>query len=296
MGELLAFVCALTFSLSGLLLRYGQRSRPRDNGLFMTSLVNLVIYTGLTLGALVLGVLPPITLAGVLLFVLAGVTNTLVGRWSWLQSLRLIGPSRSTSLKSANPVFAALLALIFLGQPLGVNTVIGMAFVLGGVLLLQRSPTSPPRSGDPPSSMAEGVGLGLFSAFSYGCGAVLRAAGLGTLPSPFVGALLGAMVASVSIFASDVARGNLRQRWADNVGRVPRSFLLAGVLAAAAQLSQFASLQYTTVARSTVIASTEPLITTLLSAAFFSQLDTVTRRSAVSVVGIVLGVAVVAFR
>ena len=68
------------------------------------------------------------------------------------------------------------------------------------------------------------------------------------------------------------------------------------MLAAVAHVSQFASLQYTTVARSTVISSTEPLMTTLLFAVFFGQLDTVTRRSADSVVGIILGVAVVAVR
>jgi drug/metabolite transporter (DMT)-like permease len=56
------------------------------------------------------------------------------------------------------------------------------------------------------------------------------------------------------------------------------------VLAAVAQVSQFASLPYTTVARSAVISLTKPLITTLLSAVCFNQLDTVTRRSAVSVV------------
>src|SRR5919198_2073060 len=99
----------------------------------MTSLVNLVVYLGLTLGAWALGAIPPLTTAGVAFFVLAGVTNTLVGRWAWFQSMRAIGPSRSTALKATAPVFAAVLALLFLGPALAPNTPIGVLFVLCGV-------------------------------------------------------------------------------------------------------------------------------------------------------------------
>src|SRR5919198_2383139 len=174
----------------------------------MTSLVNLVVYLGLTLGAWALGAIPPLTTAGVAFFVLAGVTNTLVGRWAWFQSMRALGPSRSTSLKATAPVFAALLALVLLGQRLAPNTLLGMVFVVGGVLLLHgdRSPSN--SATGQPARAVQGVGLGLFSSFSYGCGTVLRAAGLGVVPSPFLGAFVGAVVASVSVLVSDLLRGN----------------------------------------------------------------------------------------
>jgi drug/metabolite transporter (DMT)-like permease len=291
MGELLALIGAVTFSASGLLIRYGQRERARDNGLFMTSLVNLGMYAVLTLGAWALGALPALTLAGFALFVLAGITNTLVGRWAWFQSMRAIGPSRSTALKATAPVFAAVLALVFLGQPLPPSTLAGIGLVVGGVLLLQAE-RRPKLAGS--GHVAQGLGLGVLSSFSYGSGSVLRAAGLGFVPSPFLGALIGAVVAAASVLASDALRGTLGQRWADNLRDVPRAFVLAGILAGVAQLLQFAALQLTTVARATVIASAEPLMTTLLSAIFFSQLDSVTRRSAASVAGIVLGIAIVA--
>jgi drug/metabolite transporter (DMT)-like permease len=292
-GELVALLGAVTFSLSGLLIRYGQRTRPYDNGLFMTSLVNLAVYAVLCVAAWLAGALPPLTLAGLGLFVLAGVTNTLVGRWAWFQSMRAIGPSRSTSLKSTAPVFAAVLALVVLGQPLAPTTVAGIALVVAGVLLLQRDRQPGSSAHGHP---AQGAGLGVFSALSYGSGAVLRAGGLAVMPSPIFGALVGAVVASGAVLGSDLARRNLTRRWRDNVGHVPLAFVLAGVLASAAQLSQFVSLQLTTVARATVLASTEPLITTLLSAVLFKQLDTVTQRSALSVVGIVAGIAVMALR
>ena len=293
MGELLALVGALSFSLSGLLIRYGQRQRPRDNGLFMTTVVNLAMYAALTLGAWAVGALPPITAAGFGLFVLAGITNTLVGRWAWFQSMRAIGPSRSTALKATAPVFAAILALIFLGQPLPPATVAGIGLVVCGVLVLHAD-NRPASTLAGSGRLGPGVGLGLASSFSYGSGSVLRAAGLGFVPSPFLGALVGAVVAAASVLASDALRGTLGQRWADNLRNVPRAFVLAGALAGVAQLLQFVSLQLTTVARATVIASAEPLITTLLSAVFFSQLDSITRRSAASVAGILLGIAVVA--
>ena len=296
MGELLALGTAVSFSVSGLLIRRGQRDRPFDNGLFMTTLVNLILYVILTSAAWSLNRLPPVTLAGVVLFILAGVTNTLIGRWAWFQSVRAIGPSRATALKVSNPVFAAILAAVFLRQVPTLGNGLGILCVIGGVIVLSGEGTRRTASSvaSPPSGGAErgrGLALGLGSALSYGCGAVLRAAGLGYVPSPFLGALVGAVVATGSVLMSDAARGNLARRWADNVRDVPFAFVAAGVLAAAGQLTQFASLQYTTVARSTVIASAEPLITMLLTAFVFRRLDTVTARSAAGLVGIVAGVA-----
>lgn len=297
MGELLAFCTALTFALSGLLVRVGQRQRPNDNGLFMTTVVNLLLYIVLCLGALLLGALPPLTWAGLLLFVLAGVTNTMVGRWSWFQSMRTLGPSRSTSLKVTNPAFAAVLAFAFLQQALGVGTILGIVFVVGGVALLNQEIARRVYGSDEephsPRETAQGIGLGLFSALSYGTGSVLRAAGLSSVPSPFLGALVGAVVASGGVLASDVLRRNLRRRWEENVRNVPIAYVLAGLLAGAGQITQFAALQHTTVARATVIASVEPALTVLLSIIWFRRLDTITPRSVLAVAGILVGVATV---
>jgi drug/metabolite transporter (DMT)-like permease len=111
-----------------------------------------------------------------------------------------------------------------------------------------------------------------------------------------MGALVGSVVAAGGIVVSDAVRGNLRQRWEDNLRDVPLPFVIAGVLAGVGQLTQFASLQFTTVARSTVIASAEPMITALLSVLFFRQLDTVTPRSGIAVAIIVVGIGIVAFK
>lgn len=296
MGELLALGTAVSFSVSGLLIRRGQRDRPFDNGLFMTTVVNLMLYVVLTGAAWSTGRLPSVGLAGVLFFTAAGVTNTLVGRWAWFQSVRAIGPSRATALKVSNPVFASILAAVFLRQVPTLGNALGIICVIGGVVVFSgemtrrtSSAVAAPSSGE--MELGRGMALGLGSALAYGCGAVLRAAGLGYVPSPFFGALVGAVVATGSVLMSDAARGNLGRRWADNVRDVPFAFVAAGVLAAAGQLTQFASLQYTTVARSTVIASAEPLITMLLAALVFRRLDTVTARSAAGLVSILAGVA-----
>lgn len=299
MGEIFALTTALCFALSSLLIKRGQASRPNDNGLFMTTLVNLGMYAVLTLGQFAVGQLPPLTWAAVAFFVMAGFTNTFFGRWAWFQSMRSIGPSRATSLKVTNPAFAAVLAFFVLGQPLGVATFVGIGVVLAGVFMVNQEVGSRlgQGTGNSPAvssaAMTRGVAIGLLSAMSYGVGAVLRALGLAGIPSPFFGALAGSGLAVGSVLLSDVARGNVRRRWAENVRDVPLPFVLAGILSGIGQITQFASLQYTTVAISTTIGSIEPMFTAILSVLFFRQLDTITVRSALAIAGIIGGIAIV---
>lgn len=331
MGELLALGSGFFFALSVIYLKIGQNARPNENGVFMTSLVNVGMFAILSLAAFLLGAVPPLTASAAVFFVIAGFTNTLIGRWSWLQSVRAIGPSRGTALKVCAPVFSAVLANVVLGQPLTLTMLAGIGIVIASVVLVSReagsraSATVAPPVGDESAVLVPGPGLagvienpasgprawyaslgsnpvvlqgillGLLSALAYGSGSVLRKLGLDTTPSPFVGALIGAVVATGSVLASDLARGNLGRRWQDNVREVPSAFVLAGVFAGVAQLAAFSALMFTTVARSATISSSQPMFAALLSLAFFRTLDTITPWSVVGMLGIGAGVAVVLF-
>jgi drug/metabolite transporter (DMT)-like permease len=325
-GELLALFSALSFALSGILLRLGQSQRPRDNGLFMTTLINLGLYLVLTIGLLGSSGLPPgLAPASLAFFVLAGFTNSLLGRWAWLQSVRHIGPSRATSLKSSSPIFATALAFGVLGQAVSPMTLAGTLAVVAGVFVLTheaaRAATARTRVAAPGAAAASGraVGasgsavsgggwvarrlsgaglsrgilLGLLSAAGYGSGAVLRKLGLNAVPAPILGALVGAVVALSSVLVSDLVRGNLGQRWSDNLRHVPLPFVGAGVLAGIGQLSAIASLLYTSVAASTTIASVEPTLTLLLAVLIFRALDNITPRSVVGMLCMSAGVVAV---
>lgn len=313
MGELIALAGALCFSFSGILLKVGQRRRPRDTGLFMTTLVNLGLYLILLAGMLIWGGAPGLALEAIGFFVLAGFTNSLVGRWAWFQSVRVIGPSRATSLKGTHPIFATALAFVLLGQPVSARTLLGLTAVVAGVAILTRGDGAADNSGGATaagiraptyrlltrlarSGRTRGILLGLLAGTGYGAGAVFRGLGVATTPSPTIGALIGSLVALSSILVSDLLRGNLGQRWSDNVRDVPRAFVAAGVLAGFGQLAGFASLLYTTVAASVAVAATEPLLTALLASMVFRATDTVTVRSVAAMLGISAGVAAVVLR
>lgn len=311
MGEVLALISGMFFALGVIFFGLGQATRPNDTGVFMSVAVSIGLYVLLTAAALPFGLVPPPTVPGVIFFLVAGLTNTLIGRWTWLQSVRYIGPSRATSLKVVNPVFASVLAFAVLGQSLTAPTIVGILAVVIGVLVLQQEGEAKPQGGA--SVVATGVGaavlvapgrvglltgpyargiaLGLLSALAYGSGAVFRRLGLDTTPSPLLGGLLGSMVALGAILAGDVARGTAAQRWSDNFAHIPRLFVVGAVCMFVGQITSFASLLYTSVALSTTIQSTQPMVAALISVLFFRKLDRLTRRSVAGMLSICAGIA-----
>ena len=57
----------------------------------------------------------------------------------WNYAVHSIGPSRAAIFIYLTPVFASILASIFLGESLGLFHVIGGAFILAGLLLATRA-------------------------------------------------------------------------------------------------------------------------------------------------------------
>jgi drug/metabolite transporter (DMT)-like permease len=272
------------------------------------------------LGAFLTGNLPALTLGGLVYFLLAGVTNSLVGRWAWIESARTLGPSRGSALKVSSPVFAATLAFFVLGEPLTPIMFGGILATLAGVVVLtleanaqraeatvvrataggaavlahQRPRLSFPTLSNP--AVMQGVMLGLAAAFSYACGSVLRKLGLGTVPSPFLGAFIGSFVAVGAVTVGDGMRGLLVRRFHENFRSLVLPFVLSGFFVGVAQLSSFAALQYTTVANASTIGAAEPLFAALLSVLVFRNVDVVTGRSIAGMLAICAGVGVVVFR
>jgi drug/metabolite transporter (DMT)-like permease len=316
LGELYAFFSSTCFALSVVYLKIGQNRRPSENGVFMTSLVNLGMYLVFLVIQAFMGGLTPLTISGLIFFIIAGLTNTLFGRWAWLQSVRAIGPSRGTALKVTSPVFSTAMGYLFLSQPVTWPMMVGIFIVIAGVIALSQDSKSGVRAakvsspGDPPAgtaprrrwrfdisepAVAQGVIFGILSALGYATGSVLRKLGLDTVSDPVEGALIGSIVAVGTVLISDAIGGNLRRRWADNVASVPIPFVVAGVFAGFAQLSSFSALLYTSVAVSSTIGSTQGMIAALFSLAFFRSLDTITVRSVAAMVVVCIGVEIVLF-
>ena len=69
--------------------------------------------------------------------VTSGLLATLLGQWTLYSALKHNEVSRVVPLCSTYPVVAALLGLLFLGESFSLQKGIGIAMVVGGVILLK---------------------------------------------------------------------------------------------------------------------------------------------------------------
>lgn len=138
MGVLLALTGAVSFSFMNVFVRNGVRPDDPDNGLFITMLINIVIFGILAAAMLLLGAIPTFTPAGVAWFVASGVAATFLGRTALFGGIRHIGAARAAAIKNATPLVTVGLALTFLGERLSIVDGVGVALILVGVLALVR--------------------------------------------------------------------------------------------------------------------------------------------------------------
>jgi drug/metabolite transporter, DME family len=73
----------------------------------------------------------------------AGIVSSAWAKVLLLRGLRRIGGTRSAVLMLLEPVAGALLAAVFLAQPITLATAAGAALVLGAALLVQRPAPAP---------------------------------------------------------------------------------------------------------------------------------------------------------
>lgn len=314
MGVTLALVSAACFGLSSVCSRVGQRSRSRDDGHFMTVMMNVV---------LLLVVLPFSSGAAwswtaLIAFLLAGVATTWLGRATSLRAIRLIGPARQGAFLITSPVFTGIAGWVLLDETVHPLQLLGSAFVLGGLAVMVRSQVvaealesavseSPPRgegvAGRRSLAAAfgnldarrQGYAVAAASAASFGLGFVARKWGLEHYPNAVVGALVGALMSLTLIVGRGAITGNLRRIVQENLRDVPLWFVLAGSLSGLGLLLGFSAFLYLPAWAVAVLKGTQGPWTLLWSYLFLKQEDQINRQLLLAVSLVFLGIVVIAF-
>ena len=258
MGLTLAIASAAFLGLSVVCARVGMRTRPRDDGVFMSVLVNAVLL------ALLLPFLgsPRWDWLGITAFVVAGLATTWAGRATALRSVRLIGAARASTFFISAPFFTALLGWIMLGEAVRPLQFAGGVLIVGGILVVTRSQVmaeplagmegmadSPRREGGHvweirAGRAGRGMAIALISGFFFGLGHAMRKLGIVHYPSAVVGGFVGTMTALVVIVTGETIRGHVSQLVDDNLTNIPRWFVVSGLFSGVGVLCTFAALLY----------------------------------------------------
>jgi drug/metabolite transporter (DMT)-like permease len=135
LGVAFALLAATCWGFSAILVRLGLQSLRPTTGTWMS-----LIPGGLMVMILAVVFNPEEikTLAAVAFFwfALSGLLNFALGRFLNSVSIQQVGVARATPLFSTAPLFATILAIIFLGETITPWLLLGTATIVGGIILI----------------------------------------------------------------------------------------------------------------------------------------------------------------
>ncbi|OEF97477.1 DMT family transporter [Desulfuribacillus alkaliarsenatis] len=266
MGFFFAALTALCFATSNIMIRKGMKPESKDNGMLMTVFINAIFLTIAWLIYRFFFVAIEITLIGLIVYIVAGVFTTFIGRVMLFQSIRQVGPSRGTAIKNSAPIFTILFAVMFLNESIKFLPFLGMLLVLSGLgiqgfyMVRHTSKASMENQ-----LLRTGYLFGLASAIAFGVGQGVRKLGVEHLPDPFFGAFISATVALVLTLVMEGRKGDIVDRIKQQYQTINYYFVIAGVFTSIAVLSFFLAMMFIQVSYVSVIVALEPILTIILS-------------------------------
>ncbi|HEX5370640.1 MAG TPA: DMT family transporter [Dehalococcoidia bacterium] len=130
-----ALSAAVAWALSAISVRLGLRYMPATLGTFISLCCGLVLML-VVVGLFQRSQIGDVTLSVAGIFALVGLFNFIFGRYLNFLSISHLGVVRATPIASTTPLFAAVLAVIFLGESIDALTIIGTLFVMSGIYLV----------------------------------------------------------------------------------------------------------------------------------------------------------------
>lgn len=133
-GIILALGAAFSNAISKVMVRKGTDTGRSDDVLLIVTLINLAVIV--PIAALIHYPEYGLTPQSLLAFVIAGILTSLLGRVLNFKSIERIGASRTVPIVAAHAVVAVISAAIILGDRPGLIHIIGILFVIAGVVTI----------------------------------------------------------------------------------------------------------------------------------------------------------------
>lgn len=134
-GILLGLLGAFLFGSSPMFARLGLQYVRTTTGVFTSLLAGSVLVGSLAIPLHAREMLS-LPVAALLLIVLLGLLNFPLGRYFNFVAVRLAGVARATPILSTSPLFAVVIAIVFIDETPTLLTLIGGLIVVSGVALI----------------------------------------------------------------------------------------------------------------------------------------------------------------
>lgn len=285
MAEILAISASLFWGLSYIISRVGLTHSNVLSGVFITSISSLCYSLIISFLFIDLAVFAN---RAVLYFIAAGVIGPFIGRVFLYMGLDRVGASIGSPLAEIKPLYAAIGAVLFLGEGLSPSIILGTLLIIVGVITISLEESG----GQIEKSWSKkDLTFPILAGVCFGILHVLRKMGLNGIPVPIAGVTM--QNASALVFFPLLGltqRGRHRLLLDDK--RAWIIFSLAGLSMFFAQLCVFFALDLGQVVVVSPLSSLSPFFVLLLVRVFLRGLEKVTWRIVLGVILTVGGTAV----
>ncbi|MCK5670019.1 DMT family transporter [Candidatus Bathyarchaeota archaeon] len=278
-GEFLALIASFCTALSSVMATKGMRDTDADTANLVLTGSQTVVLTLLLIRGL-----PELDLMGLFWFAIAGICASFIGRLITLKSYKEIGVSTSSAIVGTSPLVVAILAVLFLGEPLVLPVIGGALLVVGGIVLINMR-------GCKLSLKLDTIYLPLGGSVLFAISNILRKLGTNLLPDPVLGAQFSTLAGLVAFVAYLAATNGFVKI---NVNRGNAPWLVgSGVVNAVAWIALTMAISLGRVSVMTAIVYSYPLFSVILARVFLRDTENLTRYTVAGSLLIVLGVVLV---
>ncbi len=288
MAVLFALLSSLFIGINTIVIK---RCLARANAFTVAALltcVGTVLFVILAAVTLPSGALSQSSRAN-LFFIVAGVFAPGLLRWIYFVSMNRVGASIASSVIATIPAFAAIIAVVFVGEHLSLAMGGGLVMVVGGIVVLQRDIDRNHASG---AIRRADLGLPLVAALLGAIAINLRKLGLVEADLPILGAALGFAAALVVYLLILALSPTVRRGFSFQRRDVPL-FVAGGVSLALGWLCVFYALANGPVVLVAPLASLYPLVVLVLGVFFLKDVERVTLQTVLGCCTVVAGVVVI---
>jgi drug/metabolite transporter (DMT)-like permease len=290
-GLVLALLSGFSFAVSTIFMRRAvYRSGESFSPLLISVFLGMVIFGFPLFVSGKAGQLTSLSWLGVGSLAGAGVLHFILGRVSAYTSLRLIGSNRAIPILRGNILFATLLGVFFLGEPMTISLVLALSLIVGGIILI--SITGSSKTGKltmTEGSLVRGLFAALGAALCWGISPILIKIGLREANSPLLATFVSYTMASIVAGGLLFYPGN-----SEKLHRLDRSSLIPIVIAAVAtsiaQLLRYTALDYSPVSMVVPLIGADTLLVFPLSFLINREIETFGLKTIMGAIAVVTGI------
>ena len=283
---LFAFFGAIGSATFSIIIRKGQSYGNAITGVIIGLIVSIPV---MFLLIFIFSDLKMLGKTALLCFIFAGLLGPCLGRFFIFTGIHHLGVARAVPLKSIQPLVAAIMAYIILGERPGTLIWIGTFMIMGGCTLFSLK-----KKGDL-SWNRKLIWLPMAAVVSFAAGAILRKIGLGILHSPLIGVTITSIAGLIFILSfafvlPKAYRPNLQ--W----GKAWFFYGICGLVNTGTFILSFHAVMRGDISITQPIGATSPFFALILSHLFLRDVEKVTLPIVIGTILTVCGALLVSWK